>query len=222
MNIIEAIKTRGSTRAFFHKEVPRELIEKILETARWAPSGKNIQPWHVAVVSGKSREQLCEKILKAFQSQQPKNPDYDYYTTQEHAVHKARQFACGAALYRALGVDYADKEARLKQWKKNYSAFDAPVILFFFLDNALEKGSWLDLGMFIQNVMLSALEFNLSTCPQASLAEYPDIVRDALGEKFHDKIVVCGMALGYADTLHPVNQYRTERESVDGFTEWYQ
>ena len=222
MDIIQSLKTRASTRAFFHKPISHETIEKILEAARWAASGKNTQPWQVAVLNGEAKNNLCEKLSAAFRERQKGNPDYQYYTEVLGEPYNSRRFACGMALYGALGIDRNDKEARLKQWAKNYTAFGAPVMLFFFLDKNIEKGSWLDIGMFIQSVMLSAIGFGLSTCPQFSVAEYPDIVRDSLGEHFSDKTLVCGMALGYGDDSDPVNQYRTEREAVDNFTKWYE
>jgi nitroreductase len=222
MDIIQALKTRASTRAFFHKPVDHETVEKILEIARWAPSGTNTQPWHVAVLTGDPKDMLCKKLVTAFREHQKVNPDYQYYPKEWGEPYHSRKFACGVALYGALGIAQDDLESRRKEWEKNYTAFDAPVMLFFFLDKNVEKGSWLDLGMFVQNIMLAAMEFDLSTCPQASLKDYPDIVRNFLGTHYAEKTLVCGMALGYADTTKPVNQYRTERESVNNFTKWYE
>jgi nitroreductase len=124
------------------------------------------------------------------------------------------------ALYDALGIERTDKKARSSQWEKNYHGFGAPVELYFFIDEALEQGSWIDCGMFIQNVMLAARSFELETCPQAALAEYPHIVREVLGVPFEKKLI-CGVALGYPLREASVNGYRTEREEVGGFTKWY-
>jgi nitroreductase len=122
-------------------------------------------------------------------------------------------------LYGALGIEHGDKEARIVQWLKNYHGFGAPIELLFFVDAMLEKGSWLDMGMFIQNVMLAARGYGLETCPQAAMSEYPDIVREIL--KLPDSLsLVCGVAIGYPDREHPVNNYRTERDPVDVFTNW--
>jgi nitroreductase len=123
-------------------------------------------------------------------------------------------------LYGALGISRQDKEQRDAQWLKNYFGFNAPVILFIFIDENLEKGSWVDMGMFIQNIMLAARGHGLESCPQAALAEYPDIVRSHLSVT-DEQSLICGIALGYGDTTAAVNQYRTERVSVDRFTSWH-
>lgn len=221
LDALSAIEGRRSVRAFLDTPVENATIKKILETARWAPSGVNTQPWHVAVLGPTTRQQISDNIIHARESGQKENPDYQYYPTEWEEPYKTRRKACGAALYSALDIDYADKERRKVQWYKNYTFFGAPVALIFFIDAKLCKGSWMDTGMFIQNVMLAARGMGLETCPQAALAEYPDIVREALklDESSH---IVCGMAMGYADWNHPVNQYRTEREALDKFTSWYE
>ena len=215
MDIIKAIKARASTRAFLCQDVDDNIIEQILAAARWAPSGTNTQPWSVAVVQGETKSAVTHAVTQAFDNGTPGHQDYDYYPREKlPEPFKSRRFACGMALYDALGVQREDKERRKAVWRLNYQAFSAPVILFFFIDKFLKEGSWLDYGMFLQNIMLAALDFDLATCPQAALAEYPDIVRAHLGPEYQDKILVAGMALGYPDETDPVNQYRTEREAV--------
>ncbi len=221
LDILEAIRDRASVRAFLDKPVSRDLIHQILDTARWAPSGANTQPWQVAVVAGKTKQQLGDALAEARSSRQPDNPDYKYYAKPFSEIYRVRQMACGFALYGALGIERRDKAARRAQWLKNYYGFGAPVEIMFFIDKALKKGSWIDMGMFIQNVMLVARGLELETCPQASFAEYPDIVREILGLP-ESMMVVCGMAVGYADYDHPVNNYRTEREVVENFTQWFE
>ncbi len=208
-------------RAFLDTPVDKKLITKILDAARWAPSGTNLQPWQVAVVTGHMQQKISAAILQAYQAGVPANPDDQYYPNQWLEPYKSRRFACGMALYEALGIARDDKVARQKNWEANYSSFGAPVTLFFFLDRSLAYGSWFDYGMFFENIMLAALEYDLATCPQAALAEHPDIVREHLGAPYHDKILLCGMAIGYPDTTAAVNNYRTTRAEVNEFTQWY-
>jgi nitroreductase len=220
MNVIEAITERQSIRAYQEREVAPEVITRILDVARHAPSGVNIQPWQVAVVSGQSKQQLQQRLETAFRHGEPSQMAYPYYPSVWQPPYKARRLACGLALYGALGIAREDKQRQLDQQAANFRAFDAPVMLFFFMDATMSTGSYLDYGMFMQSVMLAAVEEGLATCPQASLAEYPQIVRDALGYP-DDAILVCGMALGYADEGAVINSYRTEREPVESFTRFF-
>lgn len=221
MNINGAIRGRASTRAFLDRPVPRDVIHLILDASRWAPSGVNTQPWQVAVVTGVAKRQMNEALVDARGSGQKPNPDYSYYVARFPEPYRSRQKACGTALYGALGIQYDDKEARVNQWLKNYRGFGAPVQLLIFIDKFLETGSWVDMGMFIQNVMLAARGHGLETCPQASMAEYPDIVRSTL-KLPETMLLVCGVAVGYPNSDEPVNNYRTEREPVESFTKWFE
>lgn len=222
MNIIDGLQARFSTRAFLSKSVDIGQIEKILDAARWTPSGKNTQPWHVAVVQGKTKHKISAALLQAYRNGEPARADYHYYSEHTPAEFRDRAFKCGMALYGALGIERGDKARRKAVWEENYNFFGAPVGLLIFLDAPLEKGSWVDAGMFLQSIMLAAVDLNLATCPQAALAEYPDLVKQILGEPFTNKNLVCGISLGYADKDHPVNRYRTEREAVNDFTQWYE
>lgn len=221
MNIIAALHQRKSTRAFLTKPVEKNKIVRILEAASHAPSGTNAQPWQVAVVSGKKKKELTQAMENAFRSTGPGAMDYLYYPTEWHEPYNKRRVTCGAQLYAALNIERRDKARRLEQWVANYRAFDAPVILFFFLDRVMQKGSFLDYGMFIQSVMLAALEEGLATCAQAALGQYPALVKDLLGY-VPETTLLCGMALGYEDTGAPVNAYRTGREEVAIFTRFFE
>ncbi len=221
MNIIQALKVRKSTRAFLETPVEQKKIRKILEAARHAPSGTNAQPWQVAVVSGTKKKELTQKIVKAFKEGGVGEMDYQYYPVTWHEPYKKRRIICGSELYSALNIARNDKEGRLEQWIANYRGFDAPVILFFFMDGAMEKGSFLDYGMFLQSIMLVAVEEGLATCPQAALGQYPQLIKRELNYN-EDTILICGMALGYEDTKAPVNNYRTSREEIDSFTRFYE
>ncbi|HDK38539.1 MAG TPA: nitroreductase [Thiolapillus brandeum] len=220
MDIKQAITGRISTRAYLDKTVSRESIRKILDIARWSPSGVNTQPWQVAVVQGDMLQQLSEAFLHLAAEGVKPNPDYDYYPGEWIDPYKQRRFQCGMDLYQALEIGREDKDRRIEAALNNYRFFGAPVSLFFFMDRRLGQGSWLDMGMFIQSVMLAAREYGLGSCPQASTADYPNVVREKL-QVSDQNLLLCGLALGYPDEQHPVNQYRTERESVDTFCTWF-
>lgn len=220
MNTIDAMKKRHATRGFTRQAVSHDLIEQILEAARWAPSGVNTQPWNVVVVEGETKKLLAERIIAARENNQPPNSDYEYYPEQWEEPFKSRRKDTGLALYQALEIRREDAEKQKQAWYNNYHFFGAPVGLIFYIDKKLNQGSWIDIGMFLQNVMLAATSLGLNTCPQAAMAEYPDIIRETLeiDNQYH---IVCGMALGYEDPTHPANSYRLEREPPENFTTWF-
>ncbi|MGB0238128.1 MAG: nitroreductase [Cycloclasticus sp.] len=219
MDIKEAIEGRISVRSFLDKPVPKSVITDILDTARWSPSGTNTQPWKVVVVQGENKKAISEALLEAAKNGVKTNPDYDYYPTEWVEPFKGRRFQCGMDLYQALDIGREDKEKRLEASLNNYRFFGAPVSLFFFIDKVMGKGSWFDMGMFLQSVMLAARGHDLGSCPQASTSDYPDIVRNILGVSDQYSLI-CGLSLGYPDNDKPVNQYRTQREEVENFTTW--
>lgn len=220
MTVLEALKQRQSVRAFLDQAVEKEKIITILEHAKHAPSGVNMQPWDVCVVSGNKKQEIESKVIQAFESGSKPHMDYAYYPSSWEEPYKSRRKETGLLMYQTLGIKREDKERQAEQWKANYRAFDAPVVLYFFIDSSLEKGSYLDYGMFLQSVMLAATELGLGTCPQAALAEFPEIVRESL-EISQDKVLLCGMALGYEDTNAPINGYRTQRLDYEEFTTFY-
>ena len=220
MNVSEALNTRKSTRAFLPKPVDKAIIDRILSAARHAPSGTNTQPWQVAVVTGDTKQQLCQELETAFRNQVDRKMDYHYYPEEWVDPHKSRRKACGLQMYSTLKITREDKQRQLDQWAANYRAFDAPVMLLFFMDGIMQTGSFLDYGLFLQSVMLMAVEEGLATCPQAALGEYPAIVKAKLGYP-DDSILMCGMALGYEDKEALVNSYRTPREEVETFTRYF-
>ena len=220
MNVHEALAARKSVRAFQDKMLSRDDVIRILDSARTAPSGVNAQPWQVAVVMGEQKETLQQRIEDSFRNGKKPHMDYHYYPLSWREPYKTRRFQCGLQLYKTLGISRGDKESRMEQWIANYRAFEAPVVLYFFMDSDLETGSYMDYGMFLQSVMLAAIEEGFATCPQAALGEYPDIVKGFLGYP-EDCILICGMALGYEDTTAKVNNYRTPREPVESFTRFY-
>ena len=220
MNVIKALEQRKSTRAFLSKEVEQEKINTILNAARHAPSGTNTQPWQVAVVTGKAKIKLQTKIEQAFRAGDKGKADYTYYPDVWQQPYASRRKECGLLMYKTLGIRREDKERQINQWAANYRAFDAPVLLLFFMDDVMQTGSYIDYGMFLQSVMLAAVDQGLASCPQASIADYPEIIKAELGYP-EETVLLCGMALGYEDKDALVNSYRTSREDVDSFTRFY-
>lgn len=196
------------------------MLKKILDVARHTPSGVNTQPWQVAVVTGNKKVSLCALMENQFRNNVKGKMDYSYYPDEWIGPYRARRKSCGLQMYSTLNIGRDDKQRQLDQWAANYRAFDAPVVLFFFLDQVLKTGSYLDYGMFLQSIMLAAVEEGLATCPQAALGEYPEIVKRELGYPL-DSVLIGGMALGYEDKEALINSYRTDRLAVDEFTRFF-
>ncbi|MCL4132458.1 UNVERIFIED_CONTAM: hypothetical protein GTU68_063167 [Idotea baltica] len=220
MNTIDALKNRKSTRAFLNKTVEQEKIDAVLTAASYAPSGVNTQPWQVAVVSGDAKSKLQNKIESAFRGGDMGKADYSYYPDEWVSPYKDRRKECGLLMFSTLGITREDKQRQQDQWAANYRSFDAPVMMLFFLDSVMQTGSYIDYGMFIQSLMIAAVDQGLSTCPQASLADYPHIIKPELGYA-EDTVLICGMSMGYEDVSAAVNTYRTPREKPSSFTRYY-
>lgn len=223
-DIDQAITSRHSCRRFLPDKVSRQQVAHLLNVARWAPSGTNTQPWQVAVVAGDARNQLCEAIMaEASTSPMPDKGhgrEYEYYPTEWFEPYLGRRRACGWGLYRSLGLTRENKSGMTEQRLRNYLFFDAPIGLIITIDRRLNRGSWMDLGMFIQNISLSARGIGLHTCAQAAFADYHATIRRQLA--IHDEqMIVCGMAIGYRDPEAPENIWRTGREPVEAFTSWH-
>ncbi len=220
MKLFEILQQRKAVRAYLDKPVEKETIDAILDAARHAPSGVNTQPWQVAVVTGNAKQTLQTKIETAFRAGNKGKADYEYYPTQWIEPYKSRRKDCGLLMYQTLKIERSDKQRQQDQWAANYRAFDAPVMLLFFMNVHMQTGSYMDYGMFLQSVMLAAVDLGLATCPQASLADYPEIIKSELGYS-DNSVLLCGMALGYEDKDADVNSYRTSREDVASFTDYF-
>ena len=219
-DVDEAITTRHSVRAFLDEPVEKKLIYHLLDVARYAPSGTNTQPWHVYVSAGDKKTAMCREILADYEANgERKEREYEYYPTDWYEPYLGRRRACGWGLYGSLGIGREDRERMAAQRGRNFVFFDAPVGLMFAIERRLETGSWMDLGMFIQSIMIAARGQGLHTCPQAAFANYHRIIRRHLPVP-DDQIVVCGMAVGYRDPDAPENIWRTDREPVESFTRW--
>jgi nitroreductase len=214
----EAIATRRAVRAFLPTPVSRETVESLLAAASRAPSGSNIQPWKVRVVAGEVRDRLCRAVLAALDAAgaQAHRREWNYYPVNWREPYLGRRRKIGWDLYGLLGIAKGDFEATEAQRRRNYEFFGAPVGLVFTLDEDLEIGSWLDLGIFIGTLVIAARGMGLDTCPQAAFADFHAVLRRELGIP-QGEIVICGMALGHADPDAPENRLVTERAPPSQF-----
>lgn len=216
-DVFAAARTRRSIRAYKPDPVPVETVREIVALGRHAPSGSNIQPWRVHVLTGATLERVGGAIQRAFVTDDPGHQrDYDYYTDPVTEPYLARRRQCGWGLYGTLGIGRGDHEKSKAYRATNYNFFDAPVGLIFTIERILEKGSWLDYGMFLQTIMLAARARGLHTCPEAAIASYPDIVRRELNIA-HDWVVICGMAMGYAQPDTVINTFQPPRIALEDY-----
>ena len=221
-----AITSRMSARAFTQQAVSREMITEILQVASRAPSGTNTQPWKVYVLQGATRDALVDKVCAAHEAMRA-NPElaqqykeqYDYYPEKWVSPYINRRRENGWSLYGLLGIGKADKDRMHEQQQRNFKFFDAPVGLMFTVDPIMGRGSLLDYGMFIQNIMLAARARGLHTCPQAAWNGFHSIILPHIGAGEGERMV-CGMSLGYADDTDKVNTLVTPRVPVNEFTHW--
>jgi nitroreductase len=214
----EAITSRRSVRAFLPRPVSEKQIREILEVAARAPSGTNMQPWKAYVTTGETKRKISDAILSSgIRAEKAVWDEYKYYPDQFFEPYLTRRRKVGFDLYGLLGIGRREVERMREQHDRNFSFFDAPVGMIFTIDRRLNKGSWIDLGMFLENVMIAARARGLHTCPQAAFAPYHRQIRPILGIP-DEEIVVCGMALGYEDESKPENALRTERAPLDEWT----
>lgn len=217
MTVADLLKQRTSVRAFSAQPVDAACVHALLDAARWAPSGGNLQPWKVIAVAGAAKqavEQLAAQTL--LRDPAGEADDYPIYPPQLGEPYRSRRFAVGEQLYALLGVAREDKAGRLRALARNYQFFGAPVGLFFVIDRQMGHGQWAHLGMFMQSLALLAEERGLSTCMQEAWG----MVRRSLHRHFalgEDEVLYCGMALGYAERSAAINQLRSERAPVEAF-----
>jgi nitroreductase len=225
-SVDDAIQSRFSARAFLPDPVPRETLQHILQVASRAASGTNTQPWKVYVLQGASRDQLVQKVCAAHdaiyanpQLAEEYREEYEYYPRKWVSPYIDRRRENGWSLYGLLGITRGDKDKMHAQHQRNYRFFDAPLGFMFTIDRILERGSMLDYGMFLENIMVAARARGLHTCPQAAWNGYAKIVLPHIGAG-PDEMLVCGMSMGYADEAALVNSYHTPREPAASFTHW--
>lgn len=223
----EALRTRRSVRAFLPTQIPRPQIDRLLSLAACSPSNSNTQPWHVHILTGQAKIRLGDALLDAFENgrrlseaelEYPYQPEPDAWS--EPFRSRRRRF--GEELYReVLGIDPGDTATRAVYHARNYRFFDAPVGLIITVGRNSQAGALVDAGLFLQAFMVAARGSGLDTCPQASFLYFHPIIREELGIP-DDQVIVCGLALGYADPDHVLSTYRTDRESLESFTTFHQ
>ena len=216
MNLKDIIKSRYSVRSFTNKNVDIEIIKEILHISSCAPSGGNIQPWKVYVVTGDAKEKLIERALNNYDNGIQEKIEYDIYPNPLDEEYKKRRSECARDMYKALSIKQDDIELRLSQIRENFKFFGAPVGMIVTIDKSFAENGWGHVGMFIQNICLSAVDNDMGTCLQESWSIYPKTVKDVLNIA-DNEIVWCGIALGYPNKDHPINNYRTSRESIEKF-----
>lgn len=219
-----AIVSRRSIRAFMPTQVPREEVHAILDVARHSASGMNTQPWGVHVLMGSAKERLSAAIAAADNDEEASKTltePYHYYPLEWVSPYVDRRRKVGWELYGLLGIAKGDKARMHAQHGRNYRFFDAPVGLIFTVDRAMQAGSLMDYGMFLQSVMVAARARGLDTCPQVAFTKFHQIIHAELGIP-DTHMVVCGMSLGHADPARIENTLVTERESVESFTTYHE
>jgi len=218
----DAITSRHSMRAFLETPISREDIESMLEVAARAPSGSNTQPWKVYVMSGEMKQRVSAEILKVYQDKaqfEALTEDYKYYPTQWDSPYIERRRKVGLDLYKLLGLGREDKAGMNAQHARNYTFFDAPVGMFFTIDRTMNTGSWLDFGCFLQSLMMAARGRGLDTCAQAAFNRFHKTIRAVTGIT-ESEVIMCGLALGYADMTKIENSLISEREPASTFAKF--
>jgi nitroreductase len=219
-SIDHAITSRRSVRRFSPTPVPRAVIAEILDAAARAPSGTNMQPWRGYVLTGPPRDELCAAVQKAFDAQEAgHHHEVRYYPETFFEPYLSRRRKVGWDLYGMLGIARGEAEKMRAQHRRNFQFFDAPVGMVFTIHRGLATGSWLDYGMFLENIMVAARARGLDTCAQAAWTHYHKVIRPVLGLA-DEEVVVCGMALGHADPDAPENRLETARATSDQFMSW--
>ncbi len=209
-------RERRSTRAFLATPVPTDTLRALLATARWAPSGANLQPGAFIQVQGGARTRLCDELAAAWRGGKHEREDYEYFPHPLPMTLRKRQAASAQALYGALGVTRDDRAGRDAQFERNFRFFDAPVALIVTIDSNFGSGGYMDLGMTIYGLMMAAQSHGLASCAIGAMASFPSVIRGHLGLDERTNIV-CGIALGVADPQAPVNDTRTTRCTQDDF-----
>ncbi len=209
MRVSDALAARRSVRGFLETPVDLDLVRSLVSAAARSPSGGNLQPWHVDIVAGEAMNRLKQQMMIRLAGGQ-EVPEYDIYPKELVAPYRDRRFAVGEAMYAHIGIPREDKNARRMWFARNFAFFGAPLALFMTIDRRMGPPQWSDMGMFLQSFMLLAVEAGLATCAQECWAVYPQTVNAFLGTP-DERMLFCGMAVGYEDTAEPANALRTER-----------
>jgi nitroreductase len=212
MSLYDAIHTRRSVRGFLDKPVPQEVLDEVFALAQQTPSNCNIQPWKVFVASGDTRNRMRETMLTNITSGVAPNQDYEYPGKFE-GEYRTRQVDCAVEMYSTMGIGREDKEGRMRASLRNFELFDAPHVAFIGMDKAFGATVALDVGMYIQSLMLALTAHGIGSCAQGSMRSYPDLVRETFPGNENTHILV-GLSFGYEDSDVPANNTRIGREDV--------
>lgn len=213
MNVSDAVATRRSIRAFLDTPVDKDVLVRVLDKARRAPSGGNVQPWHGVVVAGDALSSLIAAVQQSMATGGGV-AEYDIYPSGLPEPYKARRSGCAEEMYAAIGIARDDRPARIQHVMRNFTGFGAPVMLFCHTPAYMGKPQWSDLGMWLQTIMLLLCEEGLDSCPQEAWSAHGNVIRDHLGIP-EDHVLFCGIAIGHADTAAPVNDAIISRAPLD-------
>ena len=215
MDVRDAVAARRSIRGFQDTPVDLALVQRLVVEASRSASGGNLQPWHIDIVAGEAMNRMKQTMIAKLAGG-PETPEYDIYPKELVAPYRDRRFAVGEAMYERIGIPRDDKLARRMWFARNFAFFGAPLALFMTIDRRMGPPQWSDMGMFLQSFMLLAVEEGLATCAQECWAVYPETVKGFLGTP-DERMLFCGMAVGYEDTAEPANALRTARADT---AEW--
>ncbi|ONF95628.1 nitroreductase [Sphingomonas jeddahensis] len=210
MHVSAAVKERRSVRGYLDKEVPLEVLKELALKSARAATGGNIQPWHIDIVTGAKMDELKAIMRGKIERREKETPGYDIYPREMTDATKARTFQIGEIMYGHLGIPREDKRARAEWFSRNFQFFGAPAAYFVTVDRRMGPPQWADLGMYLQNLMLLAVEAGLATCPQECWAVYPNTVEAFLGTPA-ERMLFCGVAIGYEDVEEAANRTRSPR-----------
>ncbi|HET9893926.1 MAG TPA: nitroreductase [Streptosporangiaceae bacterium] len=219
-DFLSLIASRHCKRSFLHSPVERGVLEQVLIAARCAPSTRNTQFWQVAILTGEARQELSRRLCAGLESPARYEPDYASRPELVGEVYERRSFAWGSGFYASMGIRREDDAGRKEVDRRNLCFYGAPVAMIFHLPGNAVQGTFLEMGFFLQNVMLGLVASGLGSCPQYSVARYSSIIRDFLGLGA-ERLVVCGLSVGYVDESAPVNSFWPERAALDEYTQWY-
>jgi nitroreductase len=220
MGVTEAVKARRSVRAFLDTPVSLPVLREVLELAARAPSGGNLQPWWIHVVTGEPLTRLRETMRQRVLTQGPDPAEYEVYPANLWEPYRSRRYEIGEVMYAALGIERTDKLGRLRRFAENYQLFGAPVALFCFVDRRMGSPQWSDLGMYLQTLMLLLQERGIDSCAQEAWSAYNRVVSEFV-QSPAEHMLFCGMAIGYADPDAAVNRLDTPRAPLDEFARFH-
>ncbi len=212
MSLEESLLTRRSVRGFLDKPVPKEILDKVFQIAQHTPSNCNIQPWIALVASGAARDRIRKRLIEGVTTGVPSDPDFEYPGKFE-GEYRRRQVECAVAMYQKMGIERDDSAGRARAMLRNFELFDAPHVAFIGMHKDFGASVAIDVGMFVQSLMLAMNAYGISSCAQGSMRYYPKMVREEFPGNENTRIL-CGMSFGYEDTEIPANATRTTRDEI--------